>query len=242
MKSEETLTRDKTSQTSQQCPQPSSPPESSAAPVEVPPIAAVKTERLLEVAPTLERPIKTEPEEDDKTAKDGGSLGIKIVECWSLQRVKEEPVDAPPVSQAPLPRAAEGGVAEMAKVKQEADTDEWQSGGLKRPSTPSKQLQEDAGVAHKKFRPHQQPLQDEGEEGAWPVKVEKDPTSHDEGEGEREITGPPCGALSRAVAMETLHAATLYLSRRHKTVVFHSRLWCRSHVPLCSLRAQEGGD
>lgn len=202
MKTEENLTIDRTSQTSQQCLQQNSPSESKTPPVKIPLLAEVKTERVVEVAQHLEHPIKKEPEEEDKNARDGSSLGIKIVECWSLQGIKEEPLDGPLVSQPPPEAAAscksEGGAADVVRVKQEADAEEWQSGGCrKRPSAPSKQLHTETGVVHKKFRPLHQPQQESPgdgppnpshQEGAWPVKVEKDPTSHDfpaEGEGER---------------------------------------------------------
>lgn len=207
MKTEEKHRSDKPSQTTQQCLKQNSPSESKSPLAEIPPIAEVKTERVVEVAQNPERPIKKEPEEEEKNAKDGSSLGIKIVECWSLRGIKEEPADAPLVSQPPPQAAAscksEGGVANMPKVKQEAVAEEWQSESRKRPGSPSKQGPDtETGVVHKKFRPSHQPqlqsLGDGHKEGAWPVKVEKDPTSHDfpaEGEGEREIIGPPRSAV-----------------------------------------------
>lgn len=215
VKTEKTPTTEGTSQTTQHCLKQNSPSESKPPPVEISPIAIVKTEKAVGAGQTLDPPIKNEPEEDnknDKNEKNSSSLGIKIVECWSLQMVKEEPVGAPQCQREPAPPPhtavsckSEEGVEEMPTVKQEADTDKWQSGGVKRPSTPSNQLQTETGVVHKKFRPLPQPQQQHPnlcqEEGAWPVKVEKDPTSHDsptEVEGKREVEASPSGALTRA--------------------------------------------
>lgn len=211
-------TRDKTSQTAQQCLRQTSPPDGKTSQVKVPQIPEVKTESDLKVEPNLELPIKKEPEEEDQNAKDGSPLGIKIVECWSLQGIKEEPMDTPLVSQLP-PYAAgssesEGGAADVPKVKQEASGgswEEWQSGGCpatskKRPSDAS--AEEETGAETKKFRPLHQPQPQspcegrpnpscKGPEGAWPVKVEKDATSHDfpaESDCEWETLGP-CSIL-----------------------------------------------
>lgn len=219
---EEKPTCDKTSQTAQQCLRQTSPSDGKTPPVKVPQISEVKTESIVKVEQNLELPIKKEPEEEEQNAKDASSpLGIKIVECWSLRGIKEEPMDASPVSQPPPYTTggckSEGGAADMPKIKQEAGGggwEEWQSGGSpaksrKRPSAASEQLQEeDTGAEPKKFRPlHQPPPQapcegrpnpsHEEPEGAWPVKVEKDATSHDfpaESEGEWETLGP-CSVL-----------------------------------------------
>lgn len=206
MKTEEKLTSDKNSQTTQQCLKQKSPSESKPPLVKIPPIVEVKTERAVEGAQNQGHPIKKEQEEEDRNALDGSSLGIKIGVCWSLRPIKEEPVDAAlasqPAQHAAVSCKSEGGAADIPKVKQEANTEEWQSAGCpaesrKRPSSPSEQRL-DTEVVHKKFRPLPQPQQQSlGDdhpgpshvEGAWPVKVEKVPTSHvfpAEGEGERE--------------------------------------------------------
>lgn len=193
MKTGEKLKSDKISQTTQQCLKKTSPSESKTSLVKFPAVAEVKTERVAEVDQSLEHPIKKEPEDRDNSSKDGNSLGIKIVECWSLQRIKEEPVDVPLTSQSP-PHAgvrckSEGGAAETPKVKQEAKAEECHSGGCrKRPSSPPTHFHTDPETVHKKFRPLHQSAQESlcggrpnpsHNEGAWPVKMEKDPTSRD---------------------------------------------------------------
>lgn len=218
---EEKHTSDKTSQTTQQCLGQLSPPDSNTPLVQAPQVTGVKTESIVKVEQNLELPIKKEPEEEEPSEKDGGPLGIKILECWSLQGIKEEPMDALLVSHPPPYTAAngQGGAADMPKIKQEAGGggwEEWQSAGCpaksrKRPSAASEQLrEEEPGAESKKFRPLHQPPPPppplapcEGRpnpirkepEGAWPVKVEKDVTSHDfpaESEGEWETLGPCC--------------------------------------------------
>lgn len=197
METGEKLKSDKMSQTAQQCLNQSSPPEIKPPLVKIPVTPEVKTERVTETERSLDRPVKKEPEEQDKGVKDDGSLGIKIVECWSLQKVKEEPVDVPLANQPP-PYAgvrckSEGGATAMPRIKQEVNAEECHGGGgavecRKRPATPTKQLGAETEMVLKKFRPLHQPQQTstcEGllnashGQGAWPVKVEKDPMSRD---------------------------------------------------------------